>query len=158
MMAAGAVTIGASLFGARRTVPTIVAVASCATVIALNATVLRTGRPEAVERIAAAIHEQGSADALCACGHFARNLTFYTQMPVYVGGNEAEFRQFLERPGTFLAVLDATDLGRIEASLQRQFPRLAEASYLNPELWQGAALLNPDPALYLKRAVLVSSR
>jgi len=158
MIAAGAITIAAALFGPRRIIPTVVAVASCATVIAFNATVLRTGRPEAVEQIAAAIRQQDPADALCACGAFARNLTFYTQLPVYVGGNEPEFQRFLERPGTVLAVLNATELARIEANLQRQFPRLAAASYLDPELWQGGALLNPDPALYLKRVVLVSNR
>jgi len=157
MIGAGVAIAAAALLAPRRVIPGIVAAGAAATVMAFDATVLRAVRPEPVEVIAAAIKAQEPVDAVCACGAFARNLTFYTGTPIV---NNEELGQFLTRPGPGLAVVDSVLLAAVESSLQRRFPRLAEVTYLNPALWQrpGEALLNPDPGRYLQRVFLVSNR
>jgi 4-amino-4-deoxy-L-arabinose transferase-like glycosyltransferase len=160
MIAAGLIVGAAAFFAPRRAVAGIVAAGAAATTMAFSATVLRANRPEPVEVMAAAIRAQEPADAVCACGAFARNLTFYAHTPVYVGEYEDDLRTFLLRSGTVLAVADSGRLEAVETTLQRKFPRIAEVAYLNPALWQkpGAALLDPNPNKYLQRVILVSNR
>ena len=128
MIAAGVSVAGAAFFAPRRAVAGFVAAGAAATVVAFSATVLRANRPEPVEVMAAAIRAHKPADAVCACGAFARNLTFYTHTPVYVGEYQNDLREFLLRPGSVLAVADSVRLEAVESVLQRKFPRIAEVA------------------------------
>jgi 4-amino-4-deoxy-L-arabinose transferase-like glycosyltransferase len=158
MVAAGVVIAAVALLAPRRAVPAVVVAGAAVTVMAFDVTVLRTTRPEPVEIIASAIRAQEPPDAVAVSGVFVRNLTFYTHTPVWVGEYAENLAEILAQHGHVLAVTDSERLARVESSMQRRFPRLAEVTYLNPGFWQrpGAALLNPSR--YLQQVVLVSNR
>jgi 4-amino-4-deoxy-L-arabinose transferase-like glycosyltransferase len=163
MIGAGVTTLAAAVLAPRRLVPAVVALSAGATVMAFDATVLRADRPEPVEVIAAAIRREAPVTDICACGAFARNLSFYAQDKIFVGDfteGDAVLRDFIQRSAPVLAASDEYWLGVVEAKLNRRFRRVAEVSYLNPDLWKrpDKALTDPDPAKYLKRVILVSNR
>jgi 4-amino-4-deoxy-L-arabinose transferase-like glycosyltransferase len=160
VVAAGAVAVLAGVFG-RRGAPGAVAVAAGLSVLTFDGTVLVQGRPEPVEIIARAVRDHGPARLVCACGAFARSLTFYTGVPTdieNVGDVEGEeaVRRFLDTPDRVMAVVNADMLATVEAHAGRAFPRLAAATYLNTSVWP-AALLDPDVHA-VQHVVLIANR
>jgi 4-amino-4-deoxy-L-arabinose transferase-like glycosyltransferase len=159
LMLAGAAVIGAAFLAPRRWLPVVLTLASAVGVAAFVQGVLTSGRPEPVERLAAAARANGPADRICACGAFARNILFYTHVRTVIadtGRSDEEVVAFLQTPERVLAAVDSRTLASVEARTAQRYPRLAEVSYLS--LWQHPeALLAASPAA-VQRVILISNR
>jgi 4-amino-4-deoxy-L-arabinose transferase-like glycosyltransferase len=146
----------------RRMLPVIVALSAALAIVAFERTTLMPGRPEPVERIAALARAQNLPGPICACGAFARNLSFYSHVPTVVANTretDAEVIAFLSRPDRVLAAVDSSVLTGVEEQMHRRFERLGEVTYLNTSIWsqRPATLLHPDRSA-LQRVVLVRNR
>src|SRR6185295_15427166 len=136
------------------------------TLLVVQTSVLALGRPEPVEVVAAAIKAEPPGATLCQCSAFGRNLTFYTHMPIVGAATDDEIAAVLSRPERVLAVVDLPRLTRLEARLQRAFPRLAEVWFLDtaalksatPDVKTQTMLLHPEPLRDLQRVILIRNR
>jgi len=133
-------------------------VCAAVTVIAFESSVRVLGRPEPVEIVAAAARRAGPVPAICACGAFARSLTFYTHVPTVVRATEDEVVDFLSTADRVLAAIDSKMLAQVETRMGKLFPRLTEVTYLDSAAWQRVdSLRSPDPNR-LQRVILISNR
>jgi 4-amino-4-deoxy-L-arabinose transferase-like glycosyltransferase len=158
MIGCGGLSIAAVVFLSPRIALGTLTASAAATLLAVQASVLSPGRPEPVEAVAAAVRAQGPNQTICTCGAFTRNLIFYAHNRTVVGETEADAQRFLEQGDRALVVLDRSVLQRIQQRTGRQFPRLAEASYLNTNALRVDDLIDPDPDRKLQRVVLVRNR
>ena len=161
VVTAGALVVIWALAGSRRWSPTVVGAAAAAAVVVFETAMLAPGRPEPVEVIARVVREHNGLSPVCACGALARSLTFYTERKTYLAATDqgdASVLEFLTRDQRLFAAVDAPVLARVEASLGRRFPRLAEVRYLSGNVrQQPATLLNPDPGL-VQHIILVTTQ
>ena len=86
-----------------------------------------------------------------------RNLIFYTQAPFRELSVERAVSDFLRSPERVLTVLPAETVTRLEAQ-GLALRRLGEVRYLNTGGLTLQTLLDPDPARYLHRVVVVANR
>ncbi len=157
ILAAGLFAMVESFFGSARRIPLVLVAASAIMLATVQHAVLGVGRPEAVERIAAAAKARDAGATVCACGAFTRNLGFYTRSQTAFGGTEDEVRRVLASDRRMLAVVDAEVLARLESGGTR-YRRVADARYLNTGQLRIGTFLYPSPARDLQRVVLVSNR
>ncbi|HEX5216379.1 MAG TPA: glycosyltransferase family 39 protein [Vicinamibacterales bacterium] len=158
MIAAGAAAIIAAWIMPPRRALAALTVCAAVTVIAFESSVRVLGRPEPVEVVAAAARQAGPVPAICACGAFARSLTFYTHVPTVVGATEDEVVDFLSKSDRVLAAIDSKMLAQVETRMGKSFPRLTEVTYLDSAAWQRVdSLRSPDPKR-LQRVILISNR
>jgi hypothetical protein len=158
MIGAGAVAMLAALVLAPRPAIAVLTVCAAMTVIAFESSVRVLGRPEPVEVVAAAARQAGPVPAICACGAFARSLTFYTHVPTVIRATEDEVVDFLSSGDRVLAAIDSKMLAQVEARMGKSFPRLTEVTYLDSAAWQRVdSLRSPDPNR-LQRVILISNR
>jgi len=155
--AGGAAVIAAWILPPRRALAALT-ICAAVTVMAFESSVRVLGRPEPVEVVAAVARQAGPVPAICACGAFARSLTFYTHVPTVVGATEDEVVEFLSNGDRVLAAIDSKMLTQVEARMGKTFPRLTEVTYLDSAVWQRVdSLLLPDPNR-LQRVILISNR
>jgi hypothetical protein len=158
VIAAGVITLIATVAAPQRYVPGAIAVAATIAVLAMQFAVLSPRRPEPVETFARVIEQYKPMPEVCACGAFARSLVFYTHLKTIVTDTDEEVRTFLSRPERVLAAVEAGTLARVEASLSTTFPRLAEVRYIDSgERQQPATVINPDPRA-VKHVILIRNR
>jgi len=158
MIGAGLVAMIAALVLPRGRALVALVVCAAVTVIAFESSVRVLGRPEPVEIVAAAARQAGPVPAICACGAFARSLTFYTHVPTVVRATEDEVVDFLSTADRVLAAIDSKMLAQVETRMGKLFPRLTEVTYLDSAAWQRVdSLRSPDPNR-LQRVILISNR
>ena len=158
MIGAGVVAMIAALVLTRGHALTALVVCAAVTVIAFESSVRVLGRPEPVEVVAAVARRAGPVPAICACGAFARSLTFYTHVPTVIGATEDEVVDFLSKDDRVLAAIDSKMLAQVETRMGKSFPRLTEVTYLDSAAWQRVdSLRSPDPKR-LQRVILISNR
>ena len=141
-----------------RVIPTLVAAAAVVLAVGAHLVVLASPGPAPVERMAAMLAAEREADEPYGRHRvFDRNLVYYmrgphVELPVLPAAHD-----FLRSPGRVLCVLRAEDAARLRNDGLR-VQRLGEVRYLNTGNLNLRTLLNPDPARYLQRVVLVANR
>ena len=167
ILLAGGAVVAASLGALRqgpdgvaraRVIPTLVAAAAVVLAVGAHLIVLASPGPAPVERMAAMLAAEREADEPYGRHRvFDRNLVYYmrsphVELPVLTAAHD-----FLRSPGRVLCVLRAEDAARLRNDGLRM-QRLGEVRYLNTGNLNLRTLLNPDPARYLQRVVLVANR
>ena len=139
-------------------IPTLVATAAVVLAVGAHLVVLASPGPAPVERMAAMLSAERETDEPYGRHRvFDRNLVYYmrsphVELPVLLAAHD-----FLRSPGRVLCVLRAEDAARLRNDGLRML-RLGEVRYLNTGNLNLRTLLNPDPARYLQRVVLVANR
>ncbi|MCY3846556.1 MAG: glycosyltransferase family 39 protein [Acidobacteria bacterium] len=139
-------------------VPALVAAASVCLAVATYTVVLASPQRAPVERMAALVQESRDAgEPYCRYRVFTRNLVFYAGPPAAAPFSLEAVRDFLRRPDRVLCVLLESDAAQLEAD-GLTLDRIGAVSYLDTGSLTFEALLDPDPARYLRQVVLVSNR
>jgi len=116
-------------------------------------------RPEAVEQMAALVHQARSAnERVGEYGVFGRNLVFYLGFKQEVIGSHQHAADFLRLPDRVMLVVREADLPNIEAAAGIPVRRLGEVRYFNTGNIKLRSLLAPDPDTEIQRVLLVSNR
>ncbi len=141
-----------------RGIPALVAAAAVVMAVGAHLVVLASPGPAPVERMAAMLAAtRGAGEPYGRHRVFDRNLLYYAGAPHVELPVRQAAHDFLRSPGRVLCVLRAED-----AALLRQdglrLQRLGEVRYLNTGNLNLRTLLDPDPARYLQRVVLVANR
>ena len=139
-------------------IPTLVAAAAVVLAVGAHLIVLASPGPAPVERMAAMLAaERGADEPYGRHRVFDRNLVYYMRSPHVELPVLPAAHDFLRSPGRVLCVLLAEDAARLRNDSLR-VQRLGEVRYLNTGNLNLRTLLNPDPARYLQRVVLVANR
>ena len=159
VIAAAVAALVVSAIGAVRAMPMTIACAASLTLVALHGSLMAGGQPDAGVGVAEVISRHASPDQqVCACGAFLRNLPFYVRRQVIQAGTQEEVNAALGSATPVIAAIDGEKLEQAETALNRQFERLAEASYLNTALLRIDDFITPDPERVVQRVVVIRTR
>lgn len=120
---------------------------------------LAGARPEPVERMAALVRANRSAnEPVGTYQAFVRNLIFYTQFKNVDLYDEGRALDFLKSPERVLLVVRAADLPRLQAIAGVSVRAIAELQYLNAAGVRLRTLLSPIPEQDFDTILLVTNR
>jgi len=135
--------------------------AACAVLLLLSFQfgALAGARPEPVERMAALVRANRSAnEPVGTYQAFVRNLVFYTRFKNVDLYDEGRALDFLKSPERVLLVVRAADLPRLQAIAGVSVRAIAELQYLNAAGVRLRTLLSPIPEQDFETILLVTNR
>lgn len=146
-------------FGRATLIPTALATASIATLLALHYSVYSAAGLEPVQRMARLFAEERHANEPSGTYKaFVRNLVFYTGVKQTDLVDEREAVDFLSQSQRVLCVMTEDDLVPLERSHGLRLRRLGAVSYFNPSGVRLRTLLSPEPERDLETVWLVSNQ
>lgn len=139
--------------------PTALAAASIASLVALHYSVYSAAGLEPVQRMARLFaEERRSEEPSGTYKAFVRNLVFYTGVKQTDLVDEQEAVEFLKQPRRVLCVMTEDDLVPLERSSGLRLRRLGAVLYFNPAGVRLKTLLSPEPERDLETVWLVSNQ
>jgi 4-amino-4-deoxy-L-arabinose transferase-like glycosyltransferase len=159
LIVAGLLPLLAVAAGARRSTGHLVAMGAAIALVTLEYALFSQVRPGPVERMAAAVRAERTADEpLATYNVFERNLIFYTRFRQADIFSEEALVGFLRSPYRVLCVLNRSDLDRITRDQHLRLRLLFEVRDFDPAQIRLDTVLFPDPSRAIETAVLVSNR
>jgi hypothetical protein len=145
-------------FARHSLLPTALAAASVATLLALNYSVYSAAGLEPVQRMArlyAAARQNNEPSATYKA--FVRNLVFYTGVKQTNLIDDRDATEFLKKPERVFCVLTEDALRPLESN-GLKVRRLASVTYFNPSGVRLRTLLRPEPERDLETVWLISNQ